>query len=354
MSAPLYSERDRETLTRQLSAAGASEAQIDEALRTATAGALALDLALGGGGERVPLADAAAAADLDEDEAAALWRALGFAAPDDVSLTADEAQLLAVLVSLGREVVGAERLLGFARALGGATRVLADAVVDAFRVGIEAPELGAGAGYADVVERFTELARNAFPVFIEGIGVLTRGHMVRAARGAWTTDEDLSAVTRDATIGFADIVGYTGHSRSLSVTDLASAIGTFEADVADLVASAGGRLVKFIGDAAMFAFEDPATGCTVALEVAERFADNPRVPPVRVGVACGPAVALHGDYYGEVVNLAARLADAAPPSQVLVSASVAEGAGEGFRFEPVSDLPLKGFDGTVAGFRLGR
>jgi class 3 adenylate cyclase len=352
MSEPLYTERDRETLRRRLRAAGAGAAEIEEALRTATAGALALDLALRGPGESVALADAATAAGLSEDEAGAMWRALGFAAPDDLILSADEAQLLAGLVTLGREVVGEERLLGFARVLGGATGVLAEAVVDAFRIGIEAPELGAGAGYAEIVERFTELARTAFPVFVEGLGVLTRGHMVRTARGAWTTDEGRSAVTRDTTIGFADIVGYTGHSRGLSVTDLASAVGRFEADVADLVAQAGGRLVKFIGDAAMFAFDDPATGCRVALAVAERFADDPRLPPVRVGLACGPAVALHGDYYGEVVNLAARLAEAAAPSQVLVAAAVPERARDGFDFEPVAEMPLKGFDGTVAGFSL--
>jgi adenylate cyclase len=315
---------------------------------------LALDLALRPPGEMVSLADASASAGLSLEEATNLWRALGFGVPSDGSLrlTSAEATMLRVLAGLGREVVGEERILGFARVLGWATAVLGEALVDAFRIQVEIPRLGSGTTYAEIVEDYTHLAETSFPTFVEGLGVLTRAHMVRVSRSAWTPDEQQSAVTRELTIGFADLVGYTGHSRGLSTTDLASAVGHFETQVTDLVSRFNGRLVKFIGDEAMFIVEEPSTACELALALVERFASHPALPPVRVGLATGPAVALHGDYYGEVVNLASRLTKAGGPSQVVVSDSLRQAIKSGFVFEAGPELTLKGFDSPVAGFRL--
>jgi class 3 adenylate cyclase len=351
-----YSESDRAAILRHLTEAGANEDEIAEAARSGTLGVLALDLALRPPGEMVSLADAAAGAGLSLEEAITLWRALGFAVPGDGSLrlTSAEATMLQVLVGLGREVVGDERILGFARVLGWATAVLGEALVDAFRIQVEVPRLGSGTSYAEIVEHYTQLARASFPTFVEGLGVLTRAHMLRVSRSAWSPDEQRSAVTREQTIGFADLVGYTGHSRTLSTTDLAGAVGRFETQVTDLVSRFGGRLVKFIGDEAMFVVEDPSIGCELALALVERFASDASLPPVRVGLAAGPAVALHGDYHGEVVNLAARLVKAGEPSQVIVSDSLRQSVGEGFVFAPASEMALKGFDAPVAGFRLLR
>ena len=351
-----YTESDRATILRHLAQAGASEEEITEAGRSGTLGVLALDLALRPPGELVSLADAAARAGLSLEEASTLWRALGFAVPSDGSLhlTSAEATMLQVFMGLGKEVVGEERILGFARVLGWATAVLGEALVDAFRLQVEVPRLGSGTSYAEIVDYYTQLAQASFPTFVEGLGVLTRAHMLRVSRSAWTPDEQQSAVTREQTIGFADLVGYTGHSRTLSTTDLTMAVGRFETQVTDLVSRFGGRLVKFIGDEAMFVVEDPSMGCELALALVESFGSDPALPPIRVGLAAGPAVALHGDYYGEVVNLAARLVKAGDPSEVIVSDSLQQAVGEGFVFEPASEMALKGFDAPVAGFRLLR
>lgn len=349
-----YSEADRDAIVRRLAAAEVSEEELAEARRSGTLGVLALDVSLRPPGEMISLADAAAAAGMSLDEAVGLWRALGFAVPSDGSLrlTSAEATMLRLLMGLGREVVGEERILGFARVLGWATAVLAEALVNAFRVQIEVPRLGAGASYAEIVEQYSELAKGSFPTFVEGLGVLTRAHMLHISRSAWAPDEAQSAVTRHQTIGFADLVGYTGHSRTLSTTELTLAVGRFETQVNDLVTQAGGRLVKFIGDAAMFSVEDPSTACELALTLAATFASDPTLPPIRVGLATGPAVALHGDYYGEVVNLAARLTQAGEPSEIVVSDSLRQAAGDGYVFEAVPAMLLKGFDAPVAGFRL--
>src|SRR5919204_3702794 len=103
-----YSEADRAEVMRHLTEAGASEGEIAEAARSGTLGVLALDLALRPPGEMVSLAAAAEEAGLSLGEAAALWRALGFAVPSDGSLrlTSAEATMLRSLLEIGRQVVG--------------------------------------------------------------------------------------------------------------------------------------------------------------------------------------------------------------------------------------------------------
>jgi len=347
-------DADRADVMRQLAEAGASEEEIAEAAESGTLGVTALDLALRPPGPMVSLAEAAEEAGLSLDEAAALWRALGLAVPNDGSLrlTSGESTLLRLLSDVGREVVGDQRIVGFARVLGWATAVLGEALVDAFRVQVEVPGLDSGVTYREIVQQYTDLAEAGFPSLVEGLGVLTRAHMLRVSRSAWSSDEDHSAVTRDQTIGFADLVGYTSHTAALSMTDLAGAVGRFETLVTDLVSRHGGRLVKFIGDEAMFAVDDPSEACALGLALAESFDSDPSLPSLRVGLAAGSAVALHGDYYGDVVNLAARLVKTAEPSQIVVSDALREAAAGPFAFEPAPELSLKGFEAPVVAFLL--
>lgn len=77
-----------------------------------------------------------------------------------------------------------------------------------------------------------------------------------------------------------------------------------------------------------------------------------RLPPIRIGLAAGPAVSLHGDYYGEVVNLAAQLVEAAEASQIMVSDSLRHAVGDRFGFEHAPELVLKGFELPVPAYRL--
>ena len=68
----------------------------------------------------------------------------------------------------------------------------------------------------------------------------------------------------------------------------------FERVVAETAAAHGGRVVKLIGDGAMFTAPDASAGCALALEVAERAAESDNLPPVRVGLAAGAAVSRNG------------------------------------------------------------
>ena len=55
-----------------------------------------------------------------------------------------------------------------------------------------------------------------------------------------------------------------------------------------------------------------------------------------------------GDYYGPVVNLAARIAEQAVPNELLVTPELPAAQAEAaLRFEPAGKRMLKGFDAPV-------
>ncbi len=81
------------------------------------------------------------------------------------------------------------------------------------------------------------------------------------------------------------------------------------------------RLVKTIGDAAMFVSPDPGPLVAVALELVQS-AQDADLPTVRAGIADGPALARAGDYYGHAVNLASRVTGIARPGSVLCTQDV--------------------------------
>jgi class 3 adenylate cyclase len=106
---------------------------------------------------------------------------------------------------------------------------------------------------------------------------------------------------------------------------------------------------KLIGDEAMIVFEEPTRACRVGLDLID-VSEH----PVRIGVAHSTVVSLYGDYYGETVNLAARLVNRADPSTLLASELVRNRAGRGFAFEALEPLSLKGFADSVPVFQAGR
>ena len=72
------------------------------------------------------------------------------------------------------------------------------------------------------------------------------------------------------------------------------------------------------------------------------------LPPAHVGLHAGPVLFQEGDYFGQTVNLSARIADYARPGEVLVSQAVAEASqDEAIAFRDIGSVELKGVEGTV-------
>jgi class 3 adenylate cyclase len=134
-----------------------------------------------------------------------------------------------------------------------------------------------------------------------------------------------------------------------------------------IVAARRGTLVKTIGDAVMAAFVEERDAVGAAIEMLERFPTFRGGLPeagrtfLKVGVYAGPCyvVTANGilDYFGQTVNLAARLQGAAGAGEVILVEALADEAFEqgwlgkhplGERFDAV----LKGLEGPVRVTRI--
>ena len=153
---------------------------------------------------------------------------------------------------------------------------------------------------------------------------------------------------REPAICFLDITGYTRLTQERGDRAAADLAETLNRMVKRTSQQHGGRPVKWLGDGVMCFFPDPGPGVLAALEMVDGIA-GAGLPPAHVGLHAGPIVIQEGDYYGQTVNVAARIGDYARPGEVLVSDAVFEAARQtdGVRFTDIGAVELKGVSGTV-------
>jgi adenylate cyclase len=338
---------DRLELLRYVLARGAT---VEQVAASRSLGDLALDLSLRAG-PWIELGEVVASSGLEWDDAVRLLTALGFPTYAEDLVTEEEAAAIRLLGAASTRLLGPEATVQIARVAGSAIARIADALVGAFRLRFELPRLQTGSAYSEVVKEYSTLTEEVLPGFVQTLDALLRRQLVAVADRVWSTDAEHSAVTLARTVGFADLVGYTAASATMSVGELAGVLSEFDERVTGIVHRGNGQLVKTLGDEAMFACESADDACRIALRLVDEFSSG-RLPPVRVGLAAGNVLSAFGDIYGPDVNLAARLVGAADASAVVVSTSVQAESAETFRFEPVGPLTLKGFMEPVAAYRL--
>ncbi len=124
----------------------------------------------------------------------------------------------------------------------------------------------------------------------------------------------------EVAVAFADLVGFTRLGEELPPEEFGEITQRFSG-LASEATSGPVRLVKMIGDAAMFSSPDPAALADTVLELLDLVAEqDDELPGVRAGMSWGPAVSRAGDFYGRPVNLASRLTGVARPGSLLVAA----------------------------------
>ena len=155
-------------------------------------------------------------------------------------------------------------------------------------------------------------------------------------------------------IAFVDLAGYTRLTEEAG-DELAVRSAVRLQELSTVAATVhGGRLVKLLGDGVMFRFPAALPAVRAIAELLPKLrADG--LPAGHAGLTSGPVIDRDGDVYGRTVNLAARLAAASGPNEILVTADVVEAlADSGFEFSAAGDATLKGFGQPIATFRLDR
>jgi adenylate cyclase len=298
----------------------------------------ALERELLGGERRYTRQEVAAQADVPIDHAQELWRALGFADVEDEVRAFTDRDVWAVktVSMLGEQGwLDDEMQVAMARALGQSLSRLSEWQLAAIGSLVD-PTIDP----VDAMRRAKELV----PVVEHLIGYVWRRHLAAAAGRALAASGDEFA-SGAIGVGFADLVGFTSLTREIDETELGSLVERFESKASDVVAAAGGRVIKTIGDEVLFVADDPGTIAEIGLQLSEQAAAKSDLPDLRVGMAYGVVLSRLGDVYGEPVNLASRLTSIARPGSVLVDRDLAEQL-EGdarFRLRRVPPRPVRGY-----------
>ncbi|MGA7054121.1 MAG: adenylate/guanylate cyclase domain-containing protein, partial [Mycobacterium sp.] len=140
-------------------------------------------------------------------------------------------------------------------------------------------------------------------------------------------------------------------ANSLSKCDMSHLLNEFAGTVSDVVHADGGRIVKFIGDEVMWVSSAPERLARAAVDLVEHPKAREEGLQVRAGLAYGTVVAINGDYFGNPVNLAARLVAAAAPEQILATSELRDELPD-WPAVAQGPLTLKGFNAPITAFDL--
>jgi class 3 adenylate cyclase len=154
-------------------------------------------------------------------------------------------------------------------------------------------------------------------------------------------------------IVFVDLSGFTRLTTERGDESAVDAAASLQRHADATATRYGGRLVKLLGDGAMLRLADAKVGVDAALDLVETMSGRGALSS-HAGVHVGPVIERDLDVFGQTVNLASRIADAAGAGEVLTSEAVAEAAGNGFGFERIEDAELKGVPEPIALFRAIR
>ncbi len=196
-------------------------------------------------------------------------------------------------------------------------------------------------------DQLAALVARLTPLMEPVLGFVWGEHVRQLVRSELAAQADLGA--RPVTVAFADLVGFTRLGEERPPEDLGRVAARLEALASDRVAPPV-QVVKTIGDAIMLVAPAPPPLLDVALDLAEL--EDPELPQLRVGVACGPALERGGDWYGRPVNLASRLTGLARPASVVATAEVRDTA-PGLRWSALRPRRIRGV-GEVKLFRARR
>jgi class 3 adenylate cyclase len=351
-AAGIADPRSRAGLLEYLAGLGFTVDEMAEAERNGRLFGLAGDVLLRSGPQAYTLRTAADSIGVPVADTEHAWAILGLTIEDSdtPALSQADVDALAAWVAM-RAQMGADAADGFLRVLGATVARLAEAASSMIRTSAPGLWLGDSGDELATARTYREVAQ-----FVPRLGAMIdaihRHHLV-------STRTFIEGVVSGPTasllcgVGFADLSGFTALTQTLTPAELSAMLNEFGNTASDVVHADGGRVVKFLGDAVMWVSSDPERLARAALDLVDQPRAREAGLQVRAGLAYGPILALSGDYFGNAVNLAARLVAAAAPGQILAAEEVYKQLPQ-WPAVVQEPLQLKGFDAPVIAYELGR
>lgn len=230
-----------------------------------------------------------------------------------------------------------EAVLEAARVFGDALRRLAETEIRLTHDYLHEPMAKSGMSERELAEQSQQVVDTFLPVIDPLLLFLHRQYLVRAAVNDAVfhlESEGKPGSTIQMAVLFVDITSFTTLADVHGDEAAAEILDRLDVLVRSLAIEYSGTLTKQIGDAFMLAFPDPENAVRFAVALDDTAAAEDRFPAMRVGIHAGPVLYRVGDYVGSTVNIASRVAEAAMPNEILVSAPVAG-------FASRSDIPTE-------------
>jgi len=235
---------------------------------------------------------------------------------------------------------------------------------------IEVRNTGAARGSLLLINWPPELAAQAikpqleFEPYMSGGMLLARQTFRRLFRSEHV-DEKEGLGIRQVTFLFTDLKGSTAMYERLGDLNAYALVREHFALLGAAVQEHSGAVVKTIGDAVMAVFSRPADAVSAALHILaeiERFNGEHGQPGIilKIGAHCGPSIAVtlndNLDYFGQTVNVAARIQSLADAGEICISEALytAPGIGDLLAGHNVAEFaaPLRGVEGSASVYRV--
>ncbi|BAH47123.1 adenylate/guanylate cyclase domain-containing protein [Rhodococcus opacus] len=260
---------------------------------------------------------------------------------DDLRL----AQLLNEYRALGIADAG---LFAFARIVGRNTSTLADASKSLIQNNLDTnrdrPEIALQ--FARELQRFAEFQSQ---LLHGAVATRLRQQISQQIRADITTEHTSESHVIAAC--FADMVGFTVLGEQLTPTELGDLADRLDTLTTDLVEPPV-QFVKTVGDAVMLLSPDPTRLAAVVLKIVTA-AQQEGLPPIHAGIAWGTAVRSAGDWIGQPLNRASRIATIAEPLEVLVDSEAMRRIDSAeITIESAGTYQLKGLTGGSQLYRI--
>ncbi len=205
-----------------------------------------------------------------------------------------------------------------------------------------------------------------FEPYMSGGMLLARQTFRRLFRSE-RVDEREGLGIRQVTLLFTDLKGSTAMYERLGDLNAYALVREHFALLGATVQQHSGAIVKTIGDAVMAVFSRPTDAVSAALDILgeiERYNSEHGDPSIilKIGAHCGPSIAVtlneNLDYFGQTVNVAARVQSLADAGEICISEALYSAPGvsqilTGLKIVEF-DAPLRGVEGNACVYRVVR